>query len=47
MYLHYPSHIKNKLNVIKLKLNLCTTYIGLYKNFGSRDRDTDRNGCLH
>ena len=47
MYLHLRSYIKNKLTVIKLKPNLYTTYIELYKHFGKRDRETNRNGCFH
>ena len=32
---------------IKLRPNLCTTYIELFKNFGRRDKETDRNDCCH
>ena len=30
------------MSVIKLKSNLCTTYIELDKNFRRRDRETDK-----
>ena len=47
----YKTILKNLkqqfLSVIKLKPNLCTTYIELCKNFGRRDRETDRNGFCH
>ena len=35
------------MGIIKLKPNLCTTYIERCKNFGRRDRETDRNACCH
>ena len=31
----------------KLKTNLCTTYIELYKNLSRRDRETDKNGWFY
>ena len=34
------------MSVIKLKPKLCTTYIELCKNFGRKNRLTDRTGCL-
>ena len=35
------------MTVIKLKPNLCTTSIELYKNPKRRDKETDRNECFH
>ena len=35
------------MSVIKLKPNLCTTYIELDKIFGRIDRETDRDGCFY
>ena len=38
---------KQFVSVIKLKPNLCTTYIKFYKNFGRRNKETDRYACFH
>ena len=47
----YKTILKNLkqqfMSVIKLKPNLCTTYIALCKKFGRRDRETDRKRCCH
>ena len=43
-----PKNLKQHfMSVIKLKPKLCTTYTERCKNFGKRDRDSDRNGCYH
>ena len=43
----FPKTWNNSLSHIKLKPKSCTTYIELWKRFGTKDEETDRNESFH